>query len=438
MKRLLSPALALVAALLLAPAAQAIETADAATVEQALALADRQHKPVLIDFHATWCYSCYYMASHVLTGTDWSQLRDKVIFVDADADTPNGHLWMDRLKVSFLPSYVVLNAQGQELGRILAEQPRDQFYPRITAILEHGDTLDGLRSKASAGSLAAVADVLETYHARNQANEGLQWLAGLPATVRHVVDQDDRAGLAHRRLLLDQAVATKQSPAVIELASALLGADVGCDRPYIVDNLLDATAALPADRRKTLLAPLQPPLADYVKTQALPLPPHCADQRSAVLALADLDAQLGDTGGEQAILDQAIELSRQRIGSHLAADRNLADNLRVYLARAGRKDELDTLQRELVAAYPEDYVYAYRYGTALLKAGQPEQALPYLQQAAGKAFGINRLAVASAEVKALQALHRQGDARKAADKALAANGPWFPKQAAALKASVKG
>ena len=439
MKRMLSPVLALGATLLLAPLAQAAtpDKADAATVEQALQLAQQQHKPVLIDFHATWCYSCYYMASHVLTGKDWAELRRKVVFVDADADTPNGHQWMDKLKISFLPSYVVLNGQGQELGRILAEQPRHAFYPEMAAILQHGDTLDGLQQKASAGSLAAVAEVLETYHARNQAAAGLQWLSSLPATVQHVVDQDDRAALAHRRLQLDQAVADHRGPAVIETASALLANDVGCDRPYIVDNLLTATEALPADRRKSLLQPQQQTLADYVREQALPLPPVCADQRSAVLALADLDAQLGDAAGERKILDQAIDLSRQRIGGHLSADRNLADNLRVYLTRAGRTGELDALQRQLISAYPDDYVYAYRYGQSLLKAGQPAKALPWLQQAAGKAFGINRLAVATAEVKALQALHRNAEARKVVDKALAANGPWFPQQAAALKASVK-
>ncbi|MHC1480835.1 TlpA family protein disulfide reductase [Frateuria aurantia] len=437
MKQFLPTVFALAAALMLAPAAPAAEPADAATVEQALTLASREHKPVLIDFHATWCYSCYYMASHVLTGADWAQLRQKVVFVDADADTPNGHLWMDKLKITFLPSYVVLNGQGQELGRILAEQPRSKFYPQIAAILEHGDTLDGLQRKAAAGSLAALAEVLETYHARDQAAAGLQWLASLPPTVRHVVDQDDRASVAHRRLLLDQAVADKQPAAVISTATDLLTADVGCDRPYIIDNLLEATGSLPANRRKALLQPQQQPLADYVQQQALPLPPACADQRSAVLALADLDAQLDDQSGEQQILGQAIDLTRQRIGGRLAGDRNLADNLRVYLTRAGRHDELDALQRQLIAAYPEDYVYAYRYGISLLRAGKPAQALPYLQQASAKAFGINRLSVASAEVKALQALHRHQEARQVVDKALAANGPWFPEQAAALKASLK-
>ncbi len=84
----------------------------------------KQHRPLLLDFHAVWCYSCYYMASHVLTVADWAAVGRKSHRRRVDADSPEGQAWMDKLKISFLPSYVVLDEHGNELGRISAEQPR--------------------------------------------------------------------------------------------------------------------------------------------------------------------------------------------------------------------------------------------------------------------------------------------------------------------------
>jgi len=156
-----------------------------------------------------------------------------------------------------------------------------------------------------------------------------------------------------------------------------------------------------------------------------------------VLASADLDEALGDQVAASAVLDRAITLTRQRLDGNLTSDRNLADNLRVYLLRAKRTTELDDYQRKLIAAYPEDYVYAYRYGRSLVDAGKPSDALPYLEQAADKAYGANRLAVAQQRIKALKALHRDDEARKVAADVLETNGPWFPKQAAALKAELQ-
>ena len=100
--------------------------------------------------------------------------------------------------------------------------------------------------------------------------------------------------------------------------------------------------------------------------------------------------------------------------------------------------EVDALMPKLIAAYPDDYVYAYRYGRSLLERKQPAAALPYLEQAAGKTFGVNRLMVATLRVQALLALKRRDDAEKVVAEALQENGPWFPEQAQKLKDALKG
>jgi len=427
--------LAAVLLLSLAPV-HAATTASPSDIAGALQASARQHRPVLVDFHAAWCYSCYYMASHVQNGAAWTALQRKAIVADADADSPDGQAWMKKLRVSFLPTYVVLDEHGNELGRIAAEQPRKTFYSRIDAILAHGNTLGALKARAAKGSVDAAAEVLDAYQARAEGRAGLGWFDTLPASLRKRASRDARVNLALERLALAEAEAAKDMPAVIASARKVLAGDIGCDRPYVLDDLLEASKTLPEAQRRPLLAAQRQPLDRYLDSRIFVAAPTCADQRSAVLASADLDAALGDHVAESAVLDRAIRLDRQRLGDDLASDRNLADVLRVYLERAGRTVELDHYLQQLIVAYPDDYVYAYRYGRRLLEAGKPAQALPWLEKAAGKAYGANRLAVAGVRVKALKALHRQADAEKVVADALKQNGPWFPKQAARLKASL--
>ena len=68
---------------------------------------------------------------------------------------------------------------------------------------------------------------------------------------------------------------------------------------------------------------------------------------------------------------------------------------------------------------------------------QPAKALPLLEQAADKAYGENRLAVAMVRVKALKALKRQADAEQVVADALEQNGQWFPEQVEKLKQALK-
>lgn len=414
-----------------------LHAAGPATVDEALAQARKVHQPVLIDFSAPWCYSCYFMATHVLNGKEWETLRGNVVVADVDADSPDGNAWMKKLQVKALPAYVVLNEDGAELGRILAEQPREAFYPNVHKILAGANTLDALKGKAAGGSLTAVGEVMASFQARGEGKAGLDWYAGLPQPVRDGAAKDATIGLWLDRLELARADRAEDKPGVIKAAQRVLGQDIGCDRPYVVEQLLDASEKQPEAPRRALLAPQKPRLDELLAKQVFVAHPSCADQRSSVLAAADLDAALGDAKAEAAVLDRAIAATRARLGDDLKKDRNAADNLRVYLARARREAELDALYPKLIAAYPDDYVYAYRYGKSLLDRQQAAKALPLFEQAADKAYGVNRLTVATLRVKALKALHRGADAEQVVADVLEQNGRWFPEQVAKLEEALK-
>ncbi len=407
------------------------------TLDDALKQAQSEHLPVFADFQAQWCYSCYFMSTHVLTGPEWQAMEKRMVVVEVDADSPDGARWMKQLNVKALPMFVVLKPDGSELGRVVAEQPRDKFYAQMQKILSGGDAIDSLKKKADSGSLPAVADVLASYDARNQVAEGLAWYDGLPEARRTRAANDATVAMWHERLLMEKAAKAEDNAACVASAQKVLSSNVGCDRYYVLEQMMDCSEKMPADQRKTLLSAQRPAMQTLLDKQVFVQPAQCADQRTAVLVTADLDKAIGDSASENAILDRGIEDARKRLGGDVAKDRNLADNLRVFLDRAGRTADLDALMPKLIAAYPDDYVYSYRYGASLLKRNKPADALPYLERAADKSFGANRLTVASLRAKALIALNRRPDAEKVVADALEANGPWFPEQAEKLKAILK-
>lgn len=416
--------------------AGASHAAAPANVDAALAKAKRAHQPLLLDFSAPWCYSCYFMETHVLNGTEWDALGRKAVVAAVDADSPDGAAWMKKLAVKALPAYVVLDENGRELGRILAEQPRAKFYPMIDRIIAGSSTLDALKQQAAGGSIEAVAAVLGAFQARDAGKDGLAWYGTLPAQVRANADKDPTVTLQRDRLDLSRARAQDDHAGAIAAARRVLAGDIGCDRPYVVDALLEASEKQPKAERAALLQPQRAALEAMLARDIYVATPACADQRSAVVTTADVDAALGDAAAEKAVLDRAIADARRRLGGDYGKDRNLADNLRVYLARAHREAELDALYPKLVAAWPDDYVYPYRFGRSLLERKRAAEALPWLEKAADKAYGENRLGVALYRVKALKALGRRDDAKQVVAEVLEQNGQWFPEQVAKLKAEL--
>ncbi|MGH8758212.1 MAG: thioredoxin fold domain-containing protein, partial [Burkholderiales bacterium] len=395
--------------------------------------------PVLVDFTAPWCYSCYYMARNVLNGPEWERARRETVVLELDGDSPVGARWTAEWGVKAMPTYLVFNGDGAELGRVLGEQTRADFYAWLFTTVGR-DSLAAVKEKvtdASKASIAAARDVLRAYHARYDASGGLAWLQSLASATNAALARDARAAGWIARLELQRAAAARDGPGCVKAAPAVLAADLGCERPYELDRVMACTDKLAQDERRALLrpqaGPMQQLLDQRVLSTRLSKDGRCADERSIVLVGADLRAALGAAAAEKRELDRAIEDLKRRIDGDLRKDRSMSDNLRVYLDRAGRIDELDRMLPMLIEAYPDDYVYAYRHARSLAARGRHAEAVPLYEQAAAKTYGVNKLRIAELRARSLQALGRHDDAGSVLREALQDNGPWFPEEAAKLK-----
>jgi thiol-disulfide isomerase/thioredoxin len=418
------------------------------TVQQALAEARARRAPIFVDFHAPWCHNCYFMQKNVMTGPEWAAVKKRAVIVELDGDSPEGGYWFKLWKVGGYPTYVILDENGGEIGRILGDRPRAQFYKELNPILERGAALESLREQVKGedeASLAAAREMLRAWYERQDHAAALGWLAELPPAVAHALRRDAVAGPRIQRIELLEAAARENSADCLRLGAPVLGGALTCDLLVEFDAFKSCLSGLTEAGQRQQLEPFKRRFAQLQQRVLVTGLGECADTRGVVEVGADYYEGIGDSAGFREVLEQGIAYSEKRLragkGSRkldLKKDRGLADNLRFYLERLGDSKRLDALMPQLIAAYPQDYVYAFRHGRSLARRGKFAEALPFLEKSAPKAYGRNKLWVEQWRAYALVQLKRDTEARKLVAATLQANGPWFPNDAAKLKAAVDG
>lgn len=399
-------------ALLLALAAGAFAApAWLESLPEALAASKASGRPVLVDFEAPWCYSCYYMRKHVLDRPAFARLSERLVLLKTDVDSEGGAALKKKYAVTFLPTYVLLDGGGRALGRVVGEQTEADFVAAVEALL---GASAGAPEAAAVASLKARLDAGELERAR-------RWEAALPKGLKKALGarRDWRILSARLSLRLGRDAETS--------FAALLKEENSCALAY---DVFEAQKRLPASS----LAAARAPLERLVETRVFSGDRPCADARSPVEALAEA---YGD--GTPAATDLfkraagVLEARRVKPGE----DRNHDDNLRHFLQRAGEDARLMAFYPRLVKAYPADYVYAHRFARYLLEKGEPAAALPWAESAARLAYGANRLAVTEVQAKALAALGRKDEARRLLKRDIKA-GRAFPAAREKLKTVLAG
>ena len=102
----------------------------------AIKRAQSEGKPVLVNFYADWCVWCKRLDSTTLRDAKVAALlSDRVIAVQLDVDG-DGRELSNEYRVDGLPTVLILDPSGREIGRIPGYMPPTGFLERVEGFLQ--------------------------------------------------------------------------------------------------------------------------------------------------------------------------------------------------------------------------------------------------------------------------------------------------------------
>ncbi|MHB1946888.1 MAG: protein-disulfide reductase DsbD [Gammaproteobacteria bacterium] len=104
-------------------------------LDEKLAAAKNDHKPVMLDFYADWCSACVAMERYVFTKPEIQQVLSDFIVLRADVTKNDAFdkALLKRFNVIAPPTILFFNTDGEELakGRIVGEVNKNEFLNQV-------------------------------------------------------------------------------------------------------------------------------------------------------------------------------------------------------------------------------------------------------------------------------------------------------------------
>jgi len=145
---------------------------------EVLAAARVQGATALVEIYASWCPTCHQLEHDVFDTNAARVPADRLVGVRLDFDTPAGQEVATGYRVMGLPTTLLLDAEGKELGRIEGYETVDGWLASLDkALARHDDSVDVLaRFAAAPDDPALLAEAGAVKLARGEEEEGLRLL----------------------------------------------------------------------------------------------------------------------------------------------------------------------------------------------------------------------------------------------------------------------
>ncbi len=105
-------------------------------LDDALAQARRENKPLLIDFYAEWCLPCQRMEKETFADVKVKELLQSIVLLKIDTDKEP--ILSERFGVVGLPDFRLMSSNGEEFRRLRGFQTVDKFLKDLEELISDG------------------------------------------------------------------------------------------------------------------------------------------------------------------------------------------------------------------------------------------------------------------------------------------------------------
>ena len=169
--------LALMAVSTLVMSAQGIEfMPEGSLLKDAVTKAKAENKMVFLDCYTSWCGPCKMMATKIFPTQEVGDfMNPKFVSIKIDMEKGEGPSLVEKLQVSAYPTFIIFNADGNEVGRFLGGSDAKGFMERVTKnSVDNGSAALDARYAAGERDEAFLMEYLKTLsnaYKRNQCAE---------------------------------------------------------------------------------------------------------------------------------------------------------------------------------------------------------------------------------------------------------------------------
>jgi thioredoxin-like negative regulator of GroEL len=132
---------------------------------------------ILVDFAARWCPGCVRLENEVFENAQFKKTAQKLTKVRLDFDKFENVTLAQKYNVKFIPTLIVLNADLEEVARMVDYQPLSKVRSFIDNAQKRPESLIALKTKVDAGEKAAALLLGQRLYIAGQFSESVTYLS---------------------------------------------------------------------------------------------------------------------------------------------------------------------------------------------------------------------------------------------------------------------
>lgn len=345
--------------------------------DEALALAQKTGKPLLVDFFGIWCPPCNELDSKVFPTSTFAKASDGFVRLKLDVDAAVSWTWKAKYKIGGYPTLLFLTPEGEEIGRVVGFLPADQLATRLAEAMSRKNMgLNQIVARADAGSAEAARRAGEIFLQRGDAEKALQYLkdpaqGGESFYLARIQWTESKDPAQHRHALEAHVQAYPRSPE--SLGSRMALAEIKDAKPADTRSWLGQVVSTAAELSRH---PERLKGTDYAPEDVLAM-------------AAEAQEKLGDKAAAKKSWAEVAKLYRVKARS--LEDRGAQLELAYALSKSDRLPEALKLYGDLEAVYPTEFTFYYAHASALMRDKKAAEARGPAEKALEFSYGDNRL-----------------------------------------------